>query len=70
MVKYFDYVPEKAEEEYAVLIGRLEAFAAYVDKESYIDRELIASMLGFELHTKRIGINFKIPEKKEMEVKE
>lgn len=50
--RYFDFTPERAEEEYALLVGRLEAFAAYVDKESYISRELIASMIGFELTKK------------------
>lgn len=50
--RYFDFTAERAEEEYALLVGRLEAFAAYVDKNDYINKELIAFMLGFELTKK------------------
>lgn len=50
--RYFDFTPERAEEEFFLLVGRLEAFAAYVDKKDYINKELIASMLGFELTKK------------------
>lgn len=51
--RYFDFTPERAEEEFFLLVGRLEAFAAYVDKESYISREMVADMLGFELTNKK-----------------
>lgn len=50
--RYFNFVPRKVEDECALLVGRLEAFAAYVDRNNYIDRELISSMLGFELTKK------------------
>lgn len=50
--RYFDFTPERSEEEYALLVGRLEAFAACVDSKNYIEKELIASMLGFELTKK------------------
>lgn len=44
-----DYVPENAAEEYALLIGRIEALAVYLETESLIDRKVIAAMLGIEL---------------------
>lgn len=50
MSKYIDFTPETANEEYALLAGRVEAFAAYVVHEEYsISREMCAAMLGFEL---------------------
>lgn len=52
MSKYIDFTPETASEEYALLAGRVEAFAAYVAQEKYsITREMCAAMLGFELPT-------------------
>lgn len=52
MSKYIDFTPETASEEYAMLAGRVEAFAAYVAQEKYsITREMCAAMLGFELPT-------------------
>ncbi|WP_418440658.1 hypothetical protein [Anaerotignum lactatifermentans] len=50
MSKYIDFTPETASEEYALLAGRVEAFAAYVAQEKYsISRNLCAAMLGFAL---------------------
>lgn len=50
MSKYIDFTAENAAEEYAMLAGRLEAFAAYVAQEKYsISRNLCAAMLGFAL---------------------
>jgi hypothetical protein len=52
MSKYIDFTPETESEEYAMLAGRVEAFAAYVAQEKYsITREMCAAMLGFELPT-------------------
>lgn len=52
MNKFFDFTPETAGEEHAMLVGRLEAFAAYVVQEEYsISKEMCAAMLGFELPT-------------------
>lgn len=53
MNKYIDFTPETESEEYALLAGRVEAFANYVVQEEYIiSREICAAMLGFELPTK------------------
>ena len=53
MNKFIDFTPETAGEEHAMLVGRLEAFAAYVVQEEYsISKEMCAAMLGFELPTK------------------
>lgn len=50
MSKYIDFTPETASEEYALLAGRVEAFANYVVHEKYsITKEMCAAMLGFEL---------------------
>lgn len=50
MSKYIDFTPETASEEYALLAGRVEAFANYVVHEKYsISKEMCAAMLGFEL---------------------
>lgn len=52
MKKFIDFMPETVDEEYAMLAGRVEAFAAYVAQEKYsITREMCAAMLGFELPT-------------------
>ena len=54
MNKFIDFTPETAGEEHAMLVGRLEAFAAYVVQEEYsISREMCAAMLGFELPTEQ-----------------
>lgn len=50
-----DYVTENAAEEYAVLVGRieaLEALAVYLQTEKFIDSKVIAAMLGIELDVK------------------
>lgn len=45
-----DYAPENPTEELFELVGRINAFAAYVNyAKSHIDREICAAMLGFEL---------------------
>ena len=55
MSKYIDFTPETASEEYALLAGRVEAFANYVVQEKYsISREMCAAMLGFELPEEQI----------------
>lgn len=44
MNKFIDFTPETAGEEHAMLVGRLEAFAAYVVQEEYsISREMCAA---------------------------
>lgn len=54
MNKYIDFTPETASEEYALLAGRVEAFANYVVHEKYsISKEMCAAMLGFELPTEQ-----------------
>lgn len=50
MSKYIDFTPETASEGYAMLAGRVEAFANYVVHEKYsISKEMCAAMLGFAL---------------------
>ena len=52
MGKFIDFTAENAGEKCAMLVGRVEAFAAYVAQEKYsITREMCAAMLGFELPT-------------------
>lgn len=54
MSKRPEYMPENPAEELFELVGRLKAFAAYVNSTKYdIDRELCASMLGFELEEEK-----------------
>ena len=44
------FVPEDANEEALMLMGRVEALAAYVCLEKYsIEREVVAAILGFDL---------------------
>lgn len=44
------YIPENVSEESYMLMGRVNAFAAYVRNEKYaIDRGMCAAMLGFDL---------------------
>ena len=44
------FVPEDANEEALLLMGRVEALAAYVCLEKYsIEREVVAAILGFDL---------------------
>lgn len=45
-----DYIPENPAEELFELVGRIKAFAAYVNNSKYdIDRRTCADMLGFKL---------------------
>lgn len=44
------FIPEDANEETLMLMGRVEALAAYVCLEKYsIEREVVAAILGFDL---------------------
>ncbi len=44
------FIPEDANEEALMLMGRVEALAAYVCVEKYsIEREVVAAILGFDL---------------------
>ena len=49
-LRYADYIPETSEEEYALLVGRVEAAATYVDNcchsNTLIDGNLLLMMLG------------------------
>ena len=49
--KSTDYIPENANEEYAVLIGRLRAFEAYANSQSgtFLDKQICLAMLGLNL---------------------
>ena len=46
--KSTDYIPENANEEYAVLIGRLKAFEAYVNSQhgTLLEKQICLAMLG------------------------
>lgn len=52
MTKYTNFCAESATEEYAVLVGRIEALAVYLETERLIDSKVIAAMLGIELEVK------------------
>lgn len=44
------YEPKTAEEKLMLLVGRVQAFAGYVNSTEYsIDKKVAAEMLGFEL---------------------
>lgn len=44
------FIPENSNEEALMLMGRVEALAAYVNASQFsIDRKMIAAILGFEL---------------------
>lgn len=45
------FAPESKGEKALVLMGRVEAAAAYIRKSQYIDREIIADMLGVDLES-------------------
>lgn len=51
MNPYFEYNAESDTEELMFLVGKLEAFAAFVDshEDIDIDRKTCAAILGFEL---------------------
>ena len=46
--KSTDFVPENANEEYAVLIGRLKAFEAYANSQhgTLLEKQICLAMLG------------------------
>lgn len=65
MKKFIDFMPETVDEEYAMLAGRVEAFANYVVHEKYsISKEMCAAMLGFELPEEQI-VKFESDDKDE-----
>lgn len=45
------FAPENKGEEALMLMGRVEAVAAYIRKSQYIDQEIIADMLGVDLES-------------------
>ena len=46
----FEYVPDSDSEILAMIVGRIEAVAKYLEKKgSYADSEIVAPMLGVEL---------------------
>lgn len=46
----FEYVPDSDSEILAMIVGRIEAVAKYLEKKgSYADSEIVAAMLGVEL---------------------
>lgn len=49
--KSTDYVPENANEEYAVLVGRLKAFEAYANNQNgtFLDKQICLAMLGLDV---------------------
>lgn len=42
-------IPENGEEELLMMAGRVNALEAYIDKSNYVDREIVAAIMGFEL---------------------
>lgn len=42
-------IPENGEEELLMLAGRVNALEAYIDKSTYVDREIVAAIMGFDL---------------------
>lgn len=42
-------IPENGEEELLMMAGRVNALEAYIDKSTYVDREIVAAIMGFEL---------------------
>ena len=52
------YEPNNGQEELLMLMGRVNALAAYVrSQEHFIPREIIAAMLGFELEDGKCGMS-------------
>ncbi len=49
--KSTDYIPENANEEYALLVGRLKAFEAWANSVKYYDftKDMAFRMLGLDL---------------------
>ena len=49
--KSTDFVPENANEEYAVLIGRLRAFEAYANSQNgtLLEKQVSLAMLGLDV---------------------
>ena len=51
---YFSYAPETLEEEFALLVGRVAALEAVMNKDDsdYIEKEDVAAILGIEFKGK------------------
>ena len=50
MQKYSgNIVPENGEEELLMMAGRVNALEAYINKSEYVDREIVAAIMGFDL---------------------
>ncbi len=48
MRRYVDSEPDTAGEEYALLIGRIEAVTAFIEVNGTIDKSLFFNMMGFD----------------------
>lgn len=56
-MKDINYTPEFSEEELFELVGRVKAFAAYVNLTRYsVEREICATILGFELEERKDNV--------------
>lgn len=49
MQKEGNIIPKNGEEELLMMAGRVNALEAYIDKSTYVDREIVAAIMGFEL---------------------
>lgn len=51
MTKYINFYTESATEKYAVLVGRIEALAVYMDSidMDYVSKDIVRAMLGLEV---------------------
>lgn len=49
MQKEGNIIPKNGEEELLMMAGRVNALEAYIDKSNYVDREIVAAIMGFEL---------------------
>lgn len=41
-----DFTPETVGEEYALLVGRVEAAIAYMKTQAYVDKDVVFEILG------------------------
>lgn len=48
MSRYIDSEPDNAGEEYALMIGRIEAITAYIVHHGQIEKKLFFAMMGLE----------------------
>lgn len=49
MQKEGNIIPKNGEEELLMMAGRVNALEAYIDKSNYVDRDIVAAIMGFEL---------------------